>query len=129
MLTQKSALMCAAISGLLAVALGAFGAHALKELLLANDRQDTYDLATRYHFYHTLAILGVGILMDKLPGKTAQLSATLMLLGMILFSGSLYVLALTDITRFAIVTPIGGVCMIGGWALLIVTVAKLKTQE
>ena len=128
MLTQKTAWISASISGLLAVALGAFGSHALKDLLLANGRQETYELATRYHFYHTLAILGVGILMDKLPGKNIQMSATFMLFGMILFSGSLYLLSLTNITKFAIITPFGGVCMITGWALLFLAVFKSKKQ-
>jgi uncharacterized membrane protein YgdD (TMEM256/DUF423 family) len=128
MLTQKNAWISASISGLLAVALGAFGAHALKNLLLANGRQETYELATQYHFYHTLAILGVGILMDKLPGKNIQLSATFMLLGMILFSGSLYLLSLTNITKFAIITPVGGVCMIAGWTFLFLAVFKSKNQ-
>lgn len=129
MLTQKSAWIFAAISGLLAVALGAFGSHALKDLLLANNRLETYELANRYHFYHTLAILAVGLLMDKLPGKNTQLSATFMLLGMFLFSGSLYLLSLTDITKFAIITPVGGVFMIAGWALLILAVAKFNGRK
>ena len=116
MLNQRNTLVAASVLGLLAVALGAFGAHALKGLLEANNRVDTYELATRYHFYHTLALLGLAILMDKFSGNLLKWGATLVLTGTLLFSGSLYVLALTNITKFAIVTPFGGVLMIAGWA-------------
>ncbi len=69
MLTQRTTLLIASVSGILAVSLGAFGAHALKDLLVANNRIETYELATRYHFYHTLALIGVSILTDKFPGN------------------------------------------------------------
>jgi uncharacterized membrane protein YgdD (TMEM256/DUF423 family) len=124
MLSQRTTLLITSISGILAVALGAFGAHALKDMLVANNRLETYELATRYHFYHTLALIGVSILMDRFPGKYIQLSATFLLLGMILFSGSLYILSLTNLTKFAIITPFGGIFMIAGWAALFVAIAK-----
>lgn len=129
MLTQRTTLLIASVSGILAVALGAFGAHALKDLLVSNNRIETYELATRYHFYHTLALIGVSILTDKFPGKYIQLSTAFLLLGMILFSGSLYILSLTNITKFAIVTPFGGVFMIAGWAALLMAIVKKSVSN
>jgi uncharacterized membrane protein YgdD (TMEM256/DUF423 family) len=129
MLSQRTTLLIASVCGILAVALGAFGAHALKDMLVANNRLETYELATRYHFYHTLALIGVSILMDKFPGKYIQLSATFLLLGVILFSGSLYILSLTNISKFAIVTPLGGVFMIAGWTSLLMAIVKKRASN
>lgn len=96
MLSQKKILLIASGLGFLAVALGAFGAHALKPLLTASGRTDTFELAVRYHFYHTLAMLGVAILMNKFSISTLKISALLFLIGIILFSGSLYALCLLE---------------------------------
>ena len=112
-MTQRSILITAALSGALAVALGAFGAHALKEILLATGRHETYELAVRYQFYHTLALLAAGILVEKFPAiKTASI---LFVIGVIIYSGSLYILALTNQTGWGAVTPVGGVALIAGW--------------
>ncbi len=89
MINQKQTLLIASFSGMLAVGLGAFGAHALKALLLQNNRVDTYELAVRYHFYHTLALLAIAILMDRLNTRWLGYAAASMLVGIILFSGSL----------------------------------------
>lgn len=118
MINQKQALLIASFSGMLAVGLGAFGAHALKALLLQNNRVDTYELAVRYHFYHTLALLAIAILMDRLNTRWLGYAAASMLVGIILFSGSLYLLALLNETAFAIATPFGGVFLLMGWGLL-----------
>ena len=105
--------MTATFFGVLAVALGAFGAHALKEVLEANGRPETYELAVRYQFYHSLALLAVGILVEKYPAL--KTTALLFVIGIILFSGSLYILALTNQTWLGAVTPFGGVAFISGW--------------
>ena len=118
MINQKQALLIASFSGMLAVGLGAFGAHALKALLLQNNRVDTYELAVRYHFYHTLALLAIAILMDRLNTRWLGYAAASMLVGIILFSGSLYLLALLNETAFAIATPFGGVFLLMGWGFL-----------
>ncbi len=118
MINQKQTLLIASFSGMLAVGLGAFGAHALKALLLQNNRVDTYELAVRYHFYHTLALLAIAILMDRLNTRWLGYAAASMLVGIILFSGSLYLLALLNETAFAIATPFGGVFLLMGWGLL-----------
>jgi uncharacterized membrane protein YgdD (TMEM256/DUF423 family) len=122
MRTQKQILLIASALGLLGVALGAFGAHALKDILTVNGRLDTYELAVRYHFYHTFALFNVGMMMDKFSGYGFKLSAFLFLIGIVLFSGSLYALCLLNITMIAVITPIGGVFLIAGWATLFISV-------
>ena len=124
MLSQKQILLIASVLGLLAVSLGAFGAHALKPMLTATGRLDTYELAVRYHFYSTFALLGVGLLMEKYKAKSMSLSGLLFLIGTIMFCGSLYTLCLTGITKFAIITPFGGVFFILGWLLFFLGVVK-----
>jgi uncharacterized membrane protein YgdD (TMEM256/DUF423 family) len=124
MLSQKQTLLVAAALGILGVSLGAFGAHALKNLLTASGRLDTYELAVRYHFYHTFALLAVGILMDKYSSPGLGLSALLFLIGLILFSGSLYALCLLNISKIAIITPFGGVFLIAGWATLFTAILR-----
>ncbi|AQA17413.1 hypothetical protein BST95_03355 [Halioglobus japonicus] len=108
----------ASLSGMFAVILGAFGAHALKS------RFDTYALgvwetAVQYHFYHALALLAVGVLALSQPQTTLlKSSGWLFLLGTLVFSGSLYILALTGTKWLGAVTPLGGLAFIGGWACL-----------
>lgn len=122
-MNQKITLLAGAILGTLGVALGAFGAHALKNLLTQNGRVETYELAVRYHFYHALALLFIGVLMEKFSGPAMQWSPLLILLGVILFSGSLYAYSLTNIKGFAMVTPIGGLFLLSGWATLVYSIA------
>ncbi len=124
MFTQKQTLLIASALGLLGVALGAFGAHALKEILTVNGRLDTYELAVRYQFYHTFALLTVGIMMDIFSGSGLKLSALLFSIGIVFFSGSLYALCLFNISMFGAITPIGGVFLIAGWATLFISVYK-----
>ena len=124
MLSQRQTLLVASALGVLAVALGAFGAHALKNLLSATGRLDTYELAVRYHFYHTFALLAVAILMDKYSLPRLKLSALLFFIGIILFSGSLYALCLFNISKIAIITPFGGAFLIAGWATLFIAVLR-----
>ncbi|GAA4455736.1 DUF423 domain-containing protein [Nibrella saemangeumensis] len=109
--------------GLLGVALGAFGAHALRATLAASGRADTYETAVKYQFYHALALLAVGILIQLLGNNPAAvrlltIAGYLFLAGVIIFSGSLYILCFSGITVFGAITPIGGVLLIIGWALL-----------
>ena len=122
-MNQKITLLAGAILGTLGVALGAFGAHALKNLLTQNGRVETYELAVRYHFYHAIALLFMGVLMEKFSGPAMQWSPLLILVGVILFSGSLYAYSLTNIKGFAMVTPIGGVFLLAGWATLVYAIA------
>jgi len=111
-------LTLAALSGLLAVVFGAFGAHALRSRLDAY-AMGIFETAVQYQFFHSLALLGVGILMLQLP-PTALLrsSALLFGIGILVFSGSLYLLSFTGLRWLGAVTPLGGLAFIGGWACL-----------
>ncbi len=115
----------ASLSGMLAVILGAFGAHALKARL-DQYSQGVWETAVQYHFYHALALLAVGIVALGQPQSTLlRSSGWLFLIGTLVFSGSLYLLALTGTRWLGAVTPIGGLAFIGGWACLAVASWKL----
>jgi uncharacterized membrane protein YgdD (TMEM256/DUF423 family) len=119
-MNAKQILQLAGISGALAVGLGAFGAHSLEALLIQNGRLDTFQTAVNYHFYHTLALLGLGILATVKPEwKGIAFAAWSMVLGILIFSGSLYVLSLTGITWLGAITPFGGLAFILGWSSLV----------
>lgn len=125
-MNQKSNLLAGALLGLLGVGLGAFGAHALKPMLLESGRLDTFELAVRYQFYHAFALLTVGILQQFLTSKYFKISGLFFILGVLLFSGSLYLLCFTGTTAFAMVTPVGGVLMIFGWLFLAIGIFGAK---
>jgi uncharacterized membrane protein YgdD (TMEM256/DUF423 family) len=125
-MNQQNTLLTAAILGCLSVGLGAFGAHALKETLTANGRVDTYELAVKYQFYHTLALLVVGLLMNKIPGTPLMVSSAFITSGVVLFSGSLYLLALTSLRFVVFLTPLGGVLMLAGWATMAYAIITKK---
>ncbi len=112
-----------AISGALAVMLGAFGAHGLKDKL-SEKMLVNYMTGVEYHFYHTFAILAVGLLALHVQCKPATASGWAFVTGIAIFSGSLYVMALTGITKLGAITPIGGLAFIVGWVLLAVAVLK-----
>jgi uncharacterized membrane protein YgdD (TMEM256/DUF423 family) len=118
MLTQRQIILIGSLLGGLAVALGAFGAHAFKDLLIQNNKVDTYELAVRYHFFHALALLLIALLLDKVESKMGSRSALFILIGTILFSGSLYIMALFNTAKVALITPIGGVFLLIGWGML-----------
>lgn len=103
---------------------GAFGAHALKETLSATGRIDTYELAVKYQFYHALALLLAGLLMGQFESKFLRYSAVSFSMGIVFFSGSLYLLSITGETMLGAVTPIGGLFFIAGWMFLLLGVYK-----
>ncbi len=109
---------------LLAVAMGAFGAHALKKTLTP-ELMAVYETAVHYHFYHALGLLVVGMLASRLP-ETALLrgSGILMAAGLVLFSGSLYALSLSGIRWLGAITPIGGTAFLLAWLLLLIGVIR-----
>lgn len=117
---RKSVLLIASVFGLLGVALGAFGAHALRPMLTASGRLDTFELAVRYQFYHALALLVCGLLMHYYDSRWLRYASFSWTAGVVLFSGSLYLLCFTGISGIAMITPFGGVMMIAGWAMLFV---------
>ena len=115
-----------AVAGLLialATAFGAFGAHALKAHLAA-DKLQVYETAVRYHFLNALGLLAIGVLLRSMDGELLRWSATLVLTGIVLFSGSLYLLTFGGPRFVGIITPLGGLALIAGWVLFAVTVLR-----
>ena len=101
-----------------AVALGAFGAHALRARLTP-DMTAVWQTAVQYHAWHALAVLAVGVLLLQWPGQRAgEIAGWLFVAGIVLFSGSLYAMALTGVRGLGAVTPLGGVAFLAGWATL-----------
>ena len=107
----------------LGVALGAFGAHALKSRLDA-DTLATFEVGVRYQMYHALALLAVGWACTRWPGTLATASGWLFVAGTVVFSGSLYALSLSGVRWFGAITPIGGVALLAGWLCLAWAVYK-----
>ena len=105
----------AAVLCFLAVSLGAFGAHALKATLESNGLLDVWNKAVLYHFLHAVALLALA-----LHGGTSRLASFLIVTGIVFFSGSLYVMALTNVRWLGAITPIGGLCFLAGWVCLFV---------
>ena len=123
-MTSKLILSIGAILGALSVAIGAFGAHALKATLEANQRLETFETAVKYQFYHTFAIIVVGLLLAKFDDKLLQYSSISFLAGIIIFSGSLYALSISGVTKWGAVTPFGGLFLIIGWALMLLAIRR-----
>ncbi|HRP57968.1 DUF423 domain-containing protein [Agriterribacter sp.] len=126
---SKQFIRYAAILGALSVALGAFGAHALKKLVEA-DVVATFETGVRYQFYHTFALLAIGILYRRMPTKIMEWAGILFISGIVLFSGSLYLLTYLNATEtvglkgVGAITPLGGLCFIAGWICLFIQSLK-----
>lgn len=105
--------------GMTGVIFGAFGAHALKEKLSAS-ALNAFEIGVRYQMYHALALLTIAWLFTQYPHSLIQYSGWLMIVGTIIFSGSLYVLALSGIRMIGAVTPVGGILLVISWFLLLV---------
>ena len=125
-MTARLLLQLAALLGGLGVAIGAFGAHALHDTLGRAGRLDTFETAVRYQFYHLLALLAVGVLWTARPElRTLGTTGWLWLSGIIVFSGSLYTLCFTGITKLGAVAPMGGLLLLAGWLSLFWAVREL----
>ena len=107
-----------AVSAGMAVAFGAFGAHALR-MMVTPEMLAVFETGVRYQMYHALALVAIGLGFARLQGRTAAAAAWLFVAGTVLFSGSLYVLTLTGTRWWGAVTPLGGVALLAGWALLL----------
>ncbi len=106
------------------VAAGAFGAHALREVM-APESLDAYDTAARYQMIHALALVLVGLAGSVWPNRRWRLAGGLFTAGILVFSGSLYALSLTGVGWLGAITPIGGACFIGGWLVAALTALTL----
>ena len=110
-------LRAGAISGFLSVLAGAFGAHALRSRI-SPEHLVTFETGARYQMYHALALLAVAWMLSRGPDNRALWAGRLFIIGTALFSGSLYLIALTGVTGFGMVTPFGGLAFLAGWTCL-----------
>ncbi len=129
---NKKIVITGAILGVIAIILGAFGAHALKALISA-DMQQTFETGVRYQMYHALFLLFIGT-TSLISEKTKSQIFYLVVIGVIFFSGSIYGLATNTLTSFdfktiGFITPLGGLCFIISWGLLIMNLLKIKTNN
>lgn len=127
-LQASTFIVCAAVSGFIAVALGAFGAHALRELLDVA-RQGTWETAVHYQMFHVVALLAVGLLAREDASRQLRWSGWCFVAGTLLFSGSLYLLALSGQRWLGMVTPLGGVAFLAGWGLLFFAARQLASAR
>ncbi|MBA0916078.1 MAG: DUF423 domain-containing protein [Nitrosomonadaceae bacterium] len=122
----RTFLMIGSINALLCVAFGAFGAHGLKQRL-TTDMLAVYQTGVQYHFYHALGLILIGLVLFHLPkSKYLVISGWLMVVGIVLFSVSLYALSLTGIRGLGMVTPFGGVAFLSAWGLFAYGVSTEK---
>ena len=112
-----------AVSAMLAVGAGAFGAHALRARI-SPEQLAIFETGARYQIYHALALLAVAWAVSRWPGSLPVFAGWLFVLGSIFFSGSLYLLALTGVRWWGAVTPIGGLAFLGGWVCLLLTAVR-----
>ncbi len=116
-------LVSASVFGAAAVVLGAFGAHALRDVF-DDKAMATWRTAVDYQFWHTLALLAVGLLERTRPSRSSRIAAVAFVVGIVLFCGSLYALALGAPRIVGVITPVGGVAFIAGWIALAVYAAR-----
>ncbi len=107
----------------LAVGLGAFGAHALRDRL-SSDMLTIFEVGVRYHMYHALGLLAVAWAISRWPEKNLNAAGWAFIVGIIIFSGSLYILSITGMRWLGAITPIGGLAFLIGWAILVWSVAR-----
>ena len=117
---DRTFFLLGAIFGGLAVAAGAFGAHGLRERL-APEMLAVFETGARYQMYHAIALLAVAWAVTRWPGGHANAAGWLFVAGIVVFSGSLYVLAISGVRWLGAVTPLGGLCFLAGWAALALT--------
>ena len=123
---SKLIIILAGMNGFLAVSIGAFAAHMLRDRL-SPELLNTFQTGVQYHMYHALALLGIGVMMLNFPASNLlRISAYLMMSGILLFSGSLYLLSITGIQWLGAITPLGGLCFLTAWALIVWFAAKLQ---
>lgn len=120
---NRTFLFIGSLAGFLAVAAGAFGAHKLKEMI-SPDMLAVFETGARYQMYHALALLAVAATAPHLPGRLVPASGWLFTAGMVIFSGTLYALAMTGVRWLGAITPIGGVCFLAGWICLAVAALR-----
>lgn len=125
----RTTLSAAAVAGFLAVALGAFGAHGLKSILDPAMMQ-VWQTAVQYHLVHAPVLLALGVWQLYAPNRWLSRAALLMIVGILLFSGSLYLMAVSGIRALGMITPLGGISWLIGWTMLLLAARQpLKTNS
>jgi len=123
---SRQFVLLGSVSAFLAVALGAFGAHVLKSRL-APELLTAWQTGVNYQLAHSLAVVLAGVLLEQFAGERyIRWAGWLLLAGTVLFSGSLYLLALSGVRTFGAITPLGGVTLLGGWAALAAAMFKAR---
>ncbi|MGG3476307.1 DUF423 domain-containing protein [Peribacillus frigoritolerans] len=120
---MKLFIILGALNGFIAVALGAFGAHGL-EGKIPDKYLETWQTAVQYQMFHAVGLLVIGLLAGKIASPLINWSGWLMLIGIILFSGSLFVLSVTQIKVLGAITPLGGISFLVAWVLMIIAAYK-----
>lgn len=124
---QKQILLTAVLLGFTGVLMGAMGSHGFEETLMRYGRESTYELAVEFQFYHVFALFATAFLWSMVKyTRWLKISGVLFLAGVILFSGSLYVLSLTGIRVLGAITPLGGLCFLSGWFFLLVALVRTR---
>jgi uncharacterized membrane protein YgdD (TMEM256/DUF423 family) len=121
---DRTFLLVGAVLGFLGVALGAFGAHGLRARL-SPEMLAVFETGVRYHMYHALALVVTSLLMARMTGWLVAAAGWSFVAGILLFSGSLYALAISGVTMLGAITPLGGLAFLAGWAFLAVAAASL----
>ncbi len=120
---ERLFIIMGALSGAIGVAAGAFGAHALRARVEPR-MLEVFETGARYQMYHALAMLAAAWMVSRFPGALMNASGWLFMVGTVLFSGSLYAMALTGVRALGAITPLGGVCFIAGWACIALAAMK-----
>lgn len=123
LVSPKAFALLGCLFGFLSVAAGSFGAHALKAKI-SQDLLAVFEIGVRYQMYHALALLGVAWALDKYSNSWIQIAGSSFTIGVLIFSGSLYLLALSGNKMWGAVTPIGGLFLLAGWLLLGIVIIK-----
>ncbi len=129
---MRNLLMLATINGFLAVSLGAFGAHGLaskwRNLSDAAQRMSWWETASHYHIVHAFAIALAALMIPRIASGLPSVAGYLFVVGILLFSGSLYTMALSGVRVLGAVTPVGGICLLAGWGLLFLSTLKMESR-
>ena len=122
---MKLYIITGSVFAALAILFGAFGSHALKEKLTP-EQLEIYDIATRYLMFHALGIFAIGILGYQVPSEVLTCALLIMVFGILIFSGSLYLISLAGYKKLGMVTPIGGLALIISWLMVAYNIYKLS---
>lgn len=123
---KKKILLTASFLGALSVLIGAMGAHFIEDYLIYSDRVDTFETAVKYQFYHIFLLFFLAFFLDLSQQKMIKYAFYCCLLGIILFSGSLYLLCWTNNSIFGMITPIGGLLLVVSWLLFFISIIQSK---